>query len=157
VLEHRRDRLQRLARVAMQRDDALIGLLPRAALDRRQRDRAAAAALRIEHLGQPCVVGDRAANRRGDAKGEIGADLGDRQLDRAVAEDLQDQIAGELDVGVHQHACSGHLAEQPLHRLGPGHRRPGAARQNFAPAFGETDEDAADGQAVEDESVQFAH
>jgi hypothetical protein len=131
--------------------------LPRAALDRRERDRAAPGALRIEHRGQPRVGADGAANRGGDAKGEIGADFGDRELDRTVAEDLKDQVAGELDVGVHEHAGGDHLAEQAADRLRPRHRRVRASRQHFAPAFGEADEDAAHGQAVEDESVQFTH
>ena len=90
-------------------------------------------------------------------KGEVGTDLGDGELDRPLTQDLQDQVAGELDVGVHEHARGGHLAEQPLHGLPPWHRRAGAARQHFAPALGEAHEDAPHGQAVEDEPVQLTH
>src|SRR4029078_11171978 len=89
-------------------------------------------------------------------KREIGAALGHRELHRTVAEDLQDQIAGELDVGVHEHPGRGHLAEQVPDRLRPWHRVVRASRQHFAPAFAETDEDAADRQAVEDKTMQFA-
>ena len=85
-----------------------------------------------------------------------GPDLRDRELHRTVAEDLQDERAFELDVGVHEDTGRHHLAEQPLHGLG---QRPIGARttrQHFAPAVVEPDQDAAHGQPVEKESMQFA-
>jgi hypothetical protein len=79
-------------------------------------------------------------------KAEIGARFGHRQLDRPVAEHLQDQRAIELDVGVHQAHRRAHLAQQAAHL---GRERVttvagrGATRQQLAPAEAQLHQHAA--------------
>ena len=157
VLEHLTQRIERLARIAVQRDHALVRLLARHALLRIERDRAAAVTLRIDQRSQPVVGADCADHLRGDAKREGRLDLGDRQLDRSFAVDLQIEGAVELDVRLHQHRRGRHFAEQVANRRRERFVGLGAPGQHVLPAVGEAHEHAAHRLAVEDEFVQFAH
>ena len=130
VLEHLRQLLQRLALVAMQRHHALVGLLAGQPVLGVERDRAAALAVHVEQRLQPRVVGTSPTTLAVARKLRSRLHLGHRQLHRAVAEDLQHQRAVELDVGLHQHAGRGHLAEQRAHRRRVARR---ASRAGAAP------------------------
>jgi hypothetical protein len=75
------------------------------------------------------------------------------ELQRAIAVELQDQRAVELDARLHQQAGCRHFAHQRAHR-----RRKGAHRcatpQRLAPVRAEADDGAAHRQAFEQELVQ---
>jgi hypothetical protein len=157
VLEHLRHLLQRLARVAVQRHDALVRLLPGQALLRVERDRAAALAVHVQQGLEPGVGRHLADHLRGGPEGEVGLDLGNRELDRTVAEHLQDQRAVELDVALHQGRRRAHLAEQLPHRLRIRTTAGRAPAQQLLPGAGQPHQHAAHRQAVEDELVEFTH
>jgi hypothetical protein len=93
----------------------------------------------------------------GGAQAQIRLHLDHAQLHRAIAKNLQYQSAVELDIALHQHACSGHLAQQLANGrgvsacLGVG----GAARQNVLPGIGQAHQHAANGQTFENEFMEF--
>jgi hypothetical protein len=158
VLQHVAQAVELLALVAEQRHHALVGLLARQAALRLQRDGAAALVVDVDHVRQ-AGVGRQLPDHRGrGAQAHVGLDLGHHHLHRPVAEDLQDQRAVELDVGLHQRGRGGHLAEQFGHgrRIGTGGRVRGATRQDLLPGVGQADDHAAHRQTVEQEFVQFA-
>jgi len=88
------------------------------------------------------------------AQAQVGLHLGHGQLDRAVALDLQDQRAVELDIGLHQRGRGGHFAQQVGHR-GRVAARLLAAAQDFLPAVGQAHQHAAHRQAFKQEFVEF--
>ena len=157
VLQHLRELLQRLAPVAMERHHALVGLLAGALVLRIQRDRAAALAVQVDHGLEPRRRIDLANHLGGGAVGQVGLHLDHREPHRPVAEYLQHQRAVELDVGLHQRAGRGHLAEQGAHRCREGVARLLAAREQLLPRVGQAHQHAAHRQAFEEKLVQFRH
>ncbi len=145
---------QLLATVADQRHHALVGLLAGQSVLGVERDGTASAVEHIDHVRQRRVVGHRPLHVGGGAQAQVGLHLGHGQLDRAVALDLQDQRAVELDVGLHQRGRSGHFAQQVGHR-GRVAARLLATAQDFLPAVGQAHQHAAHRQAFKQEFVEF--
>ena len=146
VLEHRAISLQRLARVAMQRHDALVGLLPRAALG---------GSSVIAQRPWPCTL-SIAASRAPSARRRPPWRW--RESARSARTSATASLTGPSPKTCRISAPSNLMLacistprrpsrRAALHRLGQRRRRLGAARQHFAPAVGEAHEHAADGQA----------
>ena len=90
---------------------------------------------------------------------QIGLHLHHRHLHGAIAKYLQHQSPIELDVGLHQHCCSGHFTQHVLHwrGIGPrmGVRR--AATQDFYPGVGQTHHGTTYRQPIKQKLVQLRH
>ena len=92
---------------------------------------------------------DLGGDRGGRTQGQIGLHLGHSQFDRAVAKNLQDQGAVELDVGLHQAGRRDHLSQQMLHghRVRPGRTSRLTPAQDLGPTIRHTYQHAAHWQA----------
>jgi hypothetical protein len=158
VLQHVAELAELLAVVVEQRHHALVGRRARQLVLRVERDGAAALVVHVDHVGQARVGRQLADDLGGGAQAQVGLGLGHGHLHRAVAEDLQDQRAVELDVGLHQRGRGRHLAEQFGHRrrVGAGGGVGGAPRKDLLPRIRQAHDHAAHRQAIEQEFVQLA-
>ncbi|MNS69084.1 hypothetical protein D3C72_1023890 [compost metagenome] len=158
VLQHVAELAQLLAVVAEQRHDALVRRGAGQLVFRVERDGAAALVVHVDHVGQARVGRQVADHLGGGAQAQVGLGLGHRHLHGAVAEDLQDQRAVELDVGLHQRGRGRHLAEQFGHRrrVRAGGGVGGAPRKDLLPRIRQAHDHAAHRQAIEQEFVQLA-
>src|SRR5262249_31359703 len=154
---HRGDGLE-WAVVAVERHDALVGLLARLLLRGVERDDAAALAVRVDEIGEREVVGERQGILAGEiftetsrgAHRQVRAALHDQHLHGAIAENLHDQRAFELEVRREQRASGHHFAKNRAYG-----RRILAAREHFLPGVGERYDLATHRRGAEHEFLQL--
>ena len=136
--------------IVKQRNNPLVGLLPREAGFGIKCDRAFPFIVHIDHRAQPGIRCNLANDRRRRPQSEIRLYFSHGQFDRPIPEDLENQRTVELDVGLHQGGCCHHFTQHLLHRLSIGvglaARRP--TLQNLSPRIGQTHHNASHGQTI---------
>ena len=146
--------------IAKQRHHALVGLLARQAVLGVQRDSAAPQIILIDQLTQrsTCLHAFRpgGSQRGGGAQTQVGLNFCHRQLERAVAKNLQHECAIELDIALHQRCGGRHFAQQ-LHHLGWVAASRLTALENLAPGIVQAHQHAAHRQTIENKFVKFRH
>ena len=159
MLQHMGNLVQRLTVCVAQRHHPLVRLLAWQAVFGVQRDGAAAFAMHIHQFRQLGTVCHRAIDRGRGTQPQIGLHFSHRHLHGAITKDLKNKCAVELDVGLHQHAGSGHFPQQLPHRgrIWPSFRIVGAALEDVLPGIGQTHDHAAHGQAIEKKFMEFRH
>ena len=142
--------------VAKQRHHALVRLLSRQLVPGVQRDGAAPQVAHVDELTQGAARLNSACHRRRCAQGHVGLHFGHRQLHRAIAKNLQNQRAVELDGALHQRARRRHFTQQVHHfdRITTGSL---ASLENFLPGVRQAHQQAAHRQAVKKEFMKFRH
>ena len=150
---------KRLAVRIRQGHNALIGLLAGLAIQRIQRNGAAAFAMRIDQFSQAGIGCHLAHHACGCTQPQIGQHFGHGHFHGAIALHLQNQGAVEADGRLQQNRAGNHLAQHGAHGgwVCAAFRIVGAAFEHFLPGVGQANDDAPNGQSIEKKFLNLRH